>query len=371
MGTQALDGDAPEIGNQSATGATLSSHAFTIATNNLAYWASRDADPEERYRKENQSWARDPELDKGVDEWRSVDLKKGATDARVPFHWVTDLQRDLWKLGYRSIFADKRTGRILANPVPDGTFDDRTERCVRRFQLHSKLARRRRGTEVVEVSPTYAGDITGVVDDDTKREMKVWLENGYTRVLQPFDPEGILTGQRAEGLVCPEFHDVLARTLFERCDHEDLELYGPCAESADPDGHRPRHRSPTWHLAGLACDLNCYSTREPGKAWYSPRSEYKGWPFWEWRRFWDVVHEVGLATSIPENEDPRHVEFHPLLLGRPSYKWTYPPRAVRDLVNHRGGNSKENIRKVWGLAVNARYGWPRPQPRPAGLRGDG
>lgn len=376
MAERTLLGDAHQDVHERFTGSTGRTNAVVVQSYPLAYWASRNADPEPRYVRANQVWATDPDTGKTVNEWGNVDLKRGTKDADLPFQWVTALQTDLWNLGYKAVFAHTTTGVIPAEPNPSGTFDRRTEWCVRRFQIHASLTARKVEGRPLSVAKTYEGEVTGVMDDATKREMKIWLENNYTRKLQPFDPEGILTAQVAAGLFCPTFFDLLAVTLYERCDAEDIELYGAMSGGYDPDGHRATHPYNTWHLAGLGCDLNFYSTLTPAISWGTVRrgyAEYDSWPRHERTRYYTTVHAVGLATARPVSKDPRHVEYHPLLPSpNGATVWTSPPRAVRNIVSKTGGNTAAEIRSVWAIAVDAKYGTApvtsiRPRPRPEGL----
>lgn len=334
------------------------------------YWAVRDQDPWFWRCKKWMVWAIDPVTKKPVSEAPRVDLKRGDTDATMPFDWISDLQRDMWDFGYRAVLADRSTGVLPATPKPDGKFDDRCERVVRRFQIHARLGLRKQGNKTVTVKPTYSGEVTGVIDDATKREIELWKLSGNTRALQPFDPEGILGSQVSKRLFCPALYELLSVPYFNLCDREDLEPYGPVETSMDPDGWRHHHNALnkktgkygpayTWHLVGLACDMNFYSTKIESKPWYYPKTgkdgagEYDQWPPWETRRIWAVARQAGLAIAEPTKKDPRHVEYHPLMPSSSGVNvWTSVPDSIRKFISPTGGNTPVNIRKAWGLAVD-------------------
>lgn len=335
------------------------------------YWYVRNEDPLFWHRKAMMTWALDPATKKPLSEAKRIDLKRGDTDATAPFDWISDLQRDLWDFGYKAVLADRTTGALPATPAPDGKFDERCERVVRRFQIHARLSLRKQASKTVTVKPTYTGPVTGIVDDATKREIEVWKTRGYTRALQPFDPEGILLAQLAALHYCPALYELLHVAYVDACDREDLEPYGPCAGSLDPDGWRHHHNAynkktgkwgpaHTWHLVGLACDMNFYSTKAEAKPWYHPKSgkdgagEYDQWPTWERERIWQVARDVGLAIAEPPRKDPRHVEYHPRLpySDKQRNRWTSVPDSIKKFISATGGNSPAAIRKAWGLAVD-------------------
>lgn len=344
------------------------------------YYDARNDDPAPAHKASNMVWAVDPTTNQAVSEVGNVDLKRGAKDDNTLFDWVSDLQHDLWDFGYRAHLANKGTGAIPASFEATGEFDDRLERVVRRFQIHATLnTRKTRGGGPMSVPSQFKGEVNGIVDDETKREIARWVAAGYVRVLQPFDPERILSTQFAAGHINPEFYTLLTETLVARADEQDLELYGATTRSADPDGFREHHPYSTWHLVGLGCDLNSYSTKVVGAPWYDPRGEYDAWPIWEWERYRTMVKAVGLLISFPPSKDPRHVEFHPLVVHPDDpTRWTSVPRSIRDFISNSGPNSNANIRRAWGIAVNTRYAAselapltsPRPRPRPARPSGD-
>lgn len=334
--------------------------AMTLEVAPPHYWAVRNEDPIPANRKGKFTWAIDPSTKKAVSEAKRIDLKEGDTNATVPFDWVSDLQRDLWDLGYRSVLASKTGGLLPTRPKPDGRFDERCERAVRRLQIHARLPLRWRGQQQICAKPTYTGGVTGVVDDATKREIEVWIKHGYRRVLQPFDPEGILTKQLLAQQLCPHFHKLLVVAFTGMCDLQDLELYGPCEASQDHDVYRASHVKASWHLVGLACDMNLYSTNSESKPFYYPKLDKNGYGEvvhqYHWNRLHTIARAVGFAVQWPEGDDPRHLEYHPKLPNSPDeYAWTTPPDSIQKFINPKGGNSLEAIRKAWALAVDPAY----------------
>ena len=96
--------------------------------------------------------------------------------------YVTQLQLDLWNLGFGLIREF------------DGVFGPRTEQAVREFQIYAGMDRvaqedpeaegeyveRLSGTENPEGSMThYTGEITGVLNEETRRSLVHWLLEGY------------------------------------------------------------------------------------------------------------------------------------------------------------------------------------------------
>lgn len=112
----------------------------------------------------------------------SVDLKKGCRDkkgeaiykkpglTKVIGSYVFDLQQDMNDFGFP------------INGLPDGDFGGKAEAAVRAFQTFAKTVKRRMvdGKPVI-ITPTYAGESTGVVDAATRKEIKLWKDKKYTR----------------------------------------------------------------------------------------------------------------------------------------------------------------------------------------------
>jgi hypothetical protein len=113
-----------------------------------------------------------------ADYWNDTALKlaKGATDnkyaaktkkpATVPENFVSDLQRDLIELGYLKTGAD------------DGSFGAGSERAVKRFQRHACRAFRMLNSAKVAAVP-WIGTATGVCDQATAKEVRVWIDKKY------------------------------------------------------------------------------------------------------------------------------------------------------------------------------------------------
>jgi hypothetical protein len=80
------------------------------------YWGVRNEDPSVWRRKQNMVWAVDPGTKRPLSEAAQIDLKRGDTNATVPFDWVSDLQRDLWDFGYKAVLADTHSGALSATP---------------------------------------------------------------------------------------------------------------------------------------------------------------------------------------------------------------------------------------------------------------
>ncbi|PQJ35328.1 hypothetical protein BSZ35_12595 [Salinibacter sp. 10B] len=96
--------------------------------------------------------------------------------------YVTQLQLDLWNLGFGLIREF------------DGVFGPRTEQAVREFQIYAGMGRvaeedpkaageyveRLSGTDNPEGSMTrYTGEVTGVLNQETRRCLTHWINEGY------------------------------------------------------------------------------------------------------------------------------------------------------------------------------------------------
>jgi len=82
--------------------------------------------------------------------------------------YVCALQQDLWDLGFRE---DRQRG----------VFDEALRTAVIVFQRHARTSRRDEVPGEVEV--TFTGGLTGEADEATRREIKLWKEKGYRRLL--------------------------------------------------------------------------------------------------------------------------------------------------------------------------------------------
>ncbi|MBK8255023.1 MAG: hypothetical protein IPK82_20485 [Polyangiaceae bacterium] len=284
-----------------------------------------------------------------------IELKQGSTDATVPFRWVSDLQEHLLRFGYRALFMTS-TGAIPQECKADGSFGARTAFIVRRFQIHASLKHREVDGKVVEVTPTFKGTVNGIVDDETKKEIKLWLEKKYRRVLRPFDPEKTLESQLADKKLCPEFVTKLKTDLVAQADKWDIELYGPWKGSPDPDAFRKTHQAGgSWHLVGLALDVNHYGDKAAEGTYQGQYKTDKAPSLFdhEQRAFEAVAHAAGLCTANPISKDPRHVEYHPLLSGT-STTWLMFGTHIK-FVKHAVGATDNDILKAWGMAVDKKY----------------
>lgn len=342
-------------------------------------------------------WAIDPtDSDKTPVSKRSrVDLKEGDTDATMPFSWISDLELDLYDFGFRAVVANQTDdwGTIADDPEPTGTLRTRVAWNVRRFQVHALTPSRMSASGgPMSVEVTFGGSVTGIVDDETKREIEIWKTKGYRRLARPFDPEGFFPRQVALGQVCPDFNDLIQSRFIPMCDEEDIELYGPSAATVDPDLFRQTHSYSTWHLYGLGCDLNFYKHDVAGEHIGGSVAQ---WMMPDLRRMWDIAHRCGMATDGSNDAkhiagqmngsvaDWRHVEYHPLLNGRNRSKsaqdWVTPwpsndlgdtlglPRRVRKrLLSAKSSPFPDTgaLNYVWAAAVDPRFdltgGWPDP-----------
>ncbi|NEZ54219.1 N-acetylmuramidase family protein [Adonisia turfae] len=92
--------------------------------------------------------------------------------ANVPGKYVVELQTHLTALGF------------LAGET-DGWFGDTTRTALRLFQQASMGDHRHQNGNVIRVTRTFSGQVTGEADLSTREEMSLWLEKEYQRAQAP------------------------------------------------------------------------------------------------------------------------------------------------------------------------------------------
>jgi murein DD-endopeptidase MepM/ murein hydrolase activator NlpD len=97
--------------------------------------------------------------------------------ANVPDNYVVDLQKDLQKLG-------------LSPSTIDGDFGNRTTEALKDFQETAHSNQRLKNGTIIEVNPTYTGEAHGECNQETRQEIKRWLDLEY-RAPWPVPPPWI------------------------------------------------------------------------------------------------------------------------------------------------------------------------------------
>ncbi len=183
--------------------------------------------------------------------------------------YVHDLQRDLIALGYLPPKSD------------DGSFGHDTERAVRHFQRHA--ARPYRMLKGAKVSATaWPGSATGVCDQKTAQEIRVWIDKGFQLPLGLFKIVKIPGGKLRDD-VAP-----LWAAAIKAVDGKGGTLFPPGKPDTYSDTWRnPLHKfkstggnsSLSFHYCGRAVDLS-WSPADGGKH----------------RRWWLALETVGGDT---------------------------------------------------------------------------
>jgi peptidoglycan hydrolase-like protein with peptidoglycan-binding domain len=283
--------------------------------------------------KADYTWAIDPDEERAVSDWSRVDLRRGDDDDKVPFSWVSDLQRDLLSFEYKRVVrqSDGTQGE------PDGDFGPTTERAVRCFQIHATI-----------MNAGFGGTVNGRVDDDTKNEIKRWKDRGLTRTLQPFDPRNLLN----DANLAPAFRERM-RQLGRALDGADLELFGPTGRMdtfrsaavqarLKASGASNAGYGYSWHNFGLAADMYLYSSFTRG----APGIPAEGWYAGERMAYRNLLVGLGLrwGGEIPgfPAGDYGHTDF---ANGRTT-------RHARDAFNARDAqqlSDLERLQRAWGI----------------------
>lgn len=86
--------------------------------------------------------------------------------ANVPDEYVVALQKDLSVLGF-------------APGSSDGFFGNRTSDALKAFQEAAQGSARKVNGALINVTPSYQDDAHGECDEDTREEIKLWLEKAY------------------------------------------------------------------------------------------------------------------------------------------------------------------------------------------------
>ena len=281
------------------------------------------------------TWAIDPDQEKAVSDWGRVDLQKGDDDDKVPFSWVSDLQRDLLGFGYKRVVrkSDGTEGE------PDGDYGPTTQRAVRCFQIHASI-----------MDAGFKGSVNGKVDDDTKNEIKRWKEQDLKRTLQPFDPRNLLNNAN----LAPAFRQRMTQ-LGRALDNADLELFGPTSrmdtfrsatvqDRLRANGASNAGYGYSWHNFGLAADMYLYSSYTKG----APGIPAEGWYAGERMVYRNLVVGLGLrwGGEIPgfPAGDYGHTDF---ANGRST-------RQAREAYNARDAqqlSDAERLGRVWNIGM--------------------
>lgn len=96
----------------------------------------------------------------------SVGAKTYGKSANVPDEYVVALQKDLSALGF-------------APGAADGFFGNRTNDALKAFQEAAIGSSREVNGKAVTVTPSYQGEAHGECDEETRKEIKLWLEQAY------------------------------------------------------------------------------------------------------------------------------------------------------------------------------------------------
>lgn len=108
----------------------------------------------------------------------SIDLLGAKTynkSANVPSDYVVELQKDLTTLGFKP-------------GTPDGFFGHNTSDVLKAFQEAALGTSRMVDAASIIVTPTYRGDAHGECDEETRQEIKLWLQEKYRWVVAPAAP---------------------------------------------------------------------------------------------------------------------------------------------------------------------------------------
>ena len=221
---------------------------------------------------------------KPAEYWKDASLKlaKGSIDAKyatakkktatAPHNYVSDLQKDLIELGYLKVGAD------------DGSFGDGTERALKRLQRHARASLRMHAGAAAVGIP-WVGTATGVCDQNTAKEVRVWIDKKYRLPLGVYKVVAIDGGRLREDV------SKLWKTALDDVVKKGAILLPPGKTAKEY--YSDTTRNPTagftstggnskfsLHYTGRAVDLSMEPNGGKGQRWWIEKETADGKTYW-------------------------------------------------------------------------------------------
>jgi hypothetical protein len=247
-----------------------------------------------------------------ADYWSDAALRlaQGATDnkyaaktkkaATVPENYVSDLQRDLIELGYLKTGAD------------DGSFGAGTERAVKRFQRHAGRSFRMLNSAKVAAVP-WVGTATGVCDQATAKEVRVWIDKQYRLPVGLFQLVAIEGGKLRDD-AAKAWKAALADVVTKGGT-----LLPPGADKKDYYSDTVRNvvngfkftggnSKLSMHYTGRAVDLSMAPEGGKGQRWWVAKEAVDGKTYW--RIYCKTDKQDGTQGTKIEAKTKKHYVFY-------------------------------------------------------------